>query len=733
MKDALLFTFVFMLVHCPTNCQEQETNDKGELGTKKSTCGFRIQPTWKSNLRGSPIVSTPILYDIDMDGYSDVIVTTVTGEVWAIHGESGHIIDNWPFYLEGKSFLSSPLVYDIDHDGTNEIVAVTSDAEVVFVHREGFIAYGETIKLPPLKADRNWHMLSLEEQTKLLHELGDSLKPVHGVSKGPPKVTMPPEEEIPEADVHKVRYSRKSDPLYSHHQPEERRSGLSQSDSNKVFVDPHILATPIIIDSNGDGLRDEMILPISYYFDPYHYGNPANLRKLNLPKEELKNFVAGSLVNVNLTDGRIVWQKFLGLTQSNSDQPGFLLSSPTSVMLEGHSNSDILVATVKGEVHFLTGFEGKEREGFPIPVDSVTIPVAVGDVDIDGIPDIIVCDNSGNVQCLDLKGRPRWEQKLDSPAVGIRFGDVDGDNDMDLVLTTKDGTIHTLSALRGVARKDATNIGVELLVPPLLTGVQHGGKEPTKVIAVPSSPFQGRSSSIFFLDARQNCMVKQEVEIGSYSSILQGDLLPHDPGYEFLVSLEDGTLHCYRFIEEGVSLVGNRSNVWDSEVPLGNEFTHKSQSIYIVPYSPSQRVSEVTKREFDLKFDIVFGGLSPPPSVYYIEVSMGNHHVLHKEKVNVGKGSDQFSVSITVASPHGPAVGHIELRVCTTTNICDNIFYNMRFNVHFEENLKWCLAVPFVCLCLSILWFVRAEKGPIGNLPTTGLGQSSQAGTRKNI
>ena len=44
-------------------------------------------------------------------------------------------------------------------------------------------------------------------------------------------------------------------------------------------------------------------------------------------------------------------------------------------MLEGHSNSDILVATVKGEVHFLTGFEGKEREGFPIPVDSVTIPV----------------------------------------------------------------------------------------------------------------------------------------------------------------------------------------------------------------------------------------------------------------------------------------------------------------------------------------------------------------------
>ena len=77
---------------------------------QKESCGFTISPVWKASLRGSPITTTPILYDIDMDGYSDIIVATVTGEVWAVHGESGHVIDNWPFYLEGKSFHSSPLL-----------------------------------------------------------------------------------------------------------------------------------------------------------------------------------------------------------------------------------------------------------------------------------------------------------------------------------------------------------------------------------------------------------------------------------------------------------------------------------------------------------------------------------------------------------------------------------------------------------------------------------------------
>ena len=94
------------------------------------------------------------------------------------------------------------------------------------------------------------------------------------------------------------------------------------------------------------------------------------------------------------------------------------------------------------------------------------------------------------------------------------------------------------------------------------------------------------------------------------------------------------------------------SNIWESEVPLGNQFTHKSQSVsllsnqlycyhsnsggylvspppppqvHIVPYSPSLLSLLVTKKEFDLKFDVVFGGLSSPPTVYVVEVIIVAH------------------------------------------------------------------------------------------------------------
>ena len=36
-----------------------------------------------------------------------------SGEVWAVHGENGHIVDGWPFYLEDRGFHASPLVVGV--------------------------------------------------------------------------------------------------------------------------------------------------------------------------------------------------------------------------------------------------------------------------------------------------------------------------------------------------------------------------------------------------------------------------------------------------------------------------------------------------------------------------------------------------------------------------------------------------------------------------------------------
>ena len=57
---------------------------------------------------------------------------------------------------------------------------------------------------------------------------------------------------------------------------------------------------------------------------------------------------------------------------------------------------------------------------------------------------------------------------------------------------------------------------------------------------------------------------------------------------------------------------------------------------------------------------------------------MGNRQIMYKEKIEVGKGTDAFSVSISVPSPTGPFTGQIELRVCTVNDVCDHVYYNMR-------------------------------------------------------
>lgn len=40
---------------------------------------------------------------------------------------------------------------------------------------------------------------------------------------------------------------------------------------NYVEVDPHILATGVIDDLNQDGVTEELVIPVSYYYDPDDY------------------------------------------------------------------------------------------------------------------------------------------------------------------------------------------------------------------------------------------------------------------------------------------------------------------------------------------------------------------------------------------------------------------------------------------------------------------------------
>jgi len=48
-------------------------------------------------------------------------------------------------------------------------------------------------------------------------------------------------------------------------------SGVDKNDPSFVYVDAHVLATPVLVDINEDGMTSELVIPVNYYFDPYHY------------------------------------------------------------------------------------------------------------------------------------------------------------------------------------------------------------------------------------------------------------------------------------------------------------------------------------------------------------------------------------------------------------------------------------------------------------------------------
>ena len=248
------------------------------------------------------------------------------------------------------------------------------------------------------------------------------------------------------------RYGRYSDPLYSRHQPEIRVSGVDPQDSDFVYIDPHVLATPTIADTNGDGIANELVVPVSYYFDPFFYADGRNLDKLGgLERDELVHFTAGGIVIIDLNIGRVVKHKMIGLAQASSSQPGYLLATPTVVRLHPYEKDNvILIGSVTGELHALGSTNLEERGGFPMMLDSISSQVAVADLQNNGALQMVVGDNSGNLYCIDHTGKRLWERELDVPVVAsARFTDLERDGILEVVITTQTGDVWILDGQTG--------------------------------------------------------------------------------------------------------------------------------------------------------------------------------------------------------------------------------------------------------------------------------------------
>ena len=522
------------------------------------------------------------------------------------------------------------------------------------------------------------------------------------------------------------RYGRYSDPLYSRHSPDKRPSGVDPKDPEYVFVDPHVMATPTIADVNGDGSADELVLPVSYYFDPFVYGDLRRLDELGgLDRKELANFAAAGVVVIDLISGKVIKNRMLGITRVSDGQPGYALATPTVTRpLIADDTVVIIMGTAMGELHVLNAETLSDEPGFPIHLDSISAQVAVADVFKNGALEMVVGDSTGNVYCIDKNGQRMWEREGTVPVISsARFANIDGDDRLEVIVVSEGGDLFVLKAETGEPyfRDYPMHLQASVQGPVLpihLNSLAENRPERKSGLSmvIPAA------NVLYIIDALTSCVDRLEIE-HMLLDVLADDIDPFESGLELLAVSLEGYMMCFSTSTKHSDELNASLEAW----PGGkNGFVHKSSSFGVVFPQTNWTTRDITGGSFVLEFQIIEGDF-PAPRQYQVSVAVGRKHVLYRNSITVTQKHER--VYLSVPTPPSPMHAFLTVSVCNRHLVCITDHFNTRFNLHFEDNLKWFLALPFLSLCAIVLWLYK--DADLASLPLT----ATQSGTaaRKNL
>ena len=105
------------------------------------------------------------------------------------------------------------------------------------------------------------------------------------------------------------------------------RHGGMFNDSDYIFVDAHVLGSPVLADVNNDG-KVEVLVAVSYYFDKEQYEG----KELDF---DPSGYVAGGLACWDLNEQDWTWMVHLDLTTDTSKFKALIYSTPTVADIDG--------------------------------------------------------------------------------------------------------------------------------------------------------------------------------------------------------------------------------------------------------------------------------------------------------------------------------------------------------------------------------------------------------------
>ena len=319
--------------------------------------GGNYRVLWKKRT-GLGLVS-PAAADLDGDKVPDIVIAG-PGVLFSLRGSDG--AQEW--VVKGLFYKTTPGIADVNCDGRPDVVANTLDGKVAVISGSGGI--------------EAWVKVGSQEVS--IPAIGD----VNG--------DKCPDIVVAEGNhIHVVSYSNGSWKVYS------------------LGLDARITGYPSLYDVNGDGVLDVIIATPNY------------------------------LYAIDVKDHELLWRARV---------TGFSYSSPSVGDVDGDDVPDVVLATTDGI--YLFSLHGR-LERFFRGVNAAFGSVIISDVDGDGHNELVVARYDGEIDIVDLTGSKNYYDGLEFAYVTqgpimkpAAIGDVDGDGVPEIIVGSRDFNLYLI-------------------------------------------------------------------------------------------------------------------------------------------------------------------------------------------------------------------------------------------------------------------------------------------------
>lgn len=342
-----------------------------------------LQPGYPFLASGS-IAGTPCVYDLDLDGKSEVIVATTEGVVYVLD-HHGNLRPGWPLRIN-DGFYAPPSAADINGEGRAEIILPGISGWVYAWQAGGGLLPGWPVR--PVVPRAGAPEVSFFGGASLADLSGDEIADVCvATSLGSVWAFRGDGQVLPGWPQTMPAASRPPNP-------------------------PGVFASPALADLDGDGRREVIVANNAYEIHAWQAdGGPVAGWPVQVPGRARAGFSGVSLADV-----------------------------------DGDEAIEVVVTSEHGQVGpagvSVFSAEGRLEEGWPFDLGEIAnAPAALGDLTGDGVPEIVVATIGGNARLIALDGAtatplPGWPLRIKQETVNASpvISDIDGDGWNDILI-----------------------------------------------------------------------------------------------------------------------------------------------------------------------------------------------------------------------------------------------------------------------------------------------------------